>query len=368
MNPRRPDSQPIPPPSVRPADAGVDEGPADDREVMRPRRGVDVLPERATVDAHDPRRGVDRDRAPHLAQVDDQGAVGHRVPGHAVPAAADRDRQAEVARGHDRRDHIVVVADADDDRRPPLDRGVEASPARRRSRGRSGVVTRSSERWRAGGRRRTFHRCTPGAMAWRRRKQATWEGQVYTLGRAPIPAVVRLRTNHHMRDARSVTANAPQTDHRSRSPLDRADPPEHPRPRRPARPRRGPARPARRRDPRHDRPHGREHGRPPRLVARRGRADDRAPSAARVAARPDRLGHRPPGLPAQAPDRPARALRDAAPARWRRRLPAALRVAARRLRRRPRRDRACRSPRALPRRATCATASSGSRSSSATRR
>ena len=64
--------------------------------------------------------------------------------------------------------------------------------------------------------------------------------------------------------------------------------------------------------------------RPPRVVARRRRADDRAPSAARVAARPDRLGHRPPGLPAQAPDRPLRAVRDAAPARRRRRLPASL--------------------------------------------
>ena len=38
------------------------------------------------------------------------------------------------------------------------------------------------------------------------------------------------------------------------------------------------------------------------------------------------------------------------------------------VRRRPRRHRACRSPRASPRRATCATRSSGSRSSSATRR
>ena len=42
--------------------------------------------------------------------------------------------------------------------------------------------------------------------------------------------------------------------------------------------------------------------------------------------------------------------------------------AARRVRWRTRRDRACRSPRASPRRATCATGSSGSRSSSATRR
>ena len=81
------------------------------------------------------------------------------------------------------------------------------------------------------------------------------------------------------------------------------------------------------------------HRRPSRVVARRRRADDRAPPAARVAARPDRLGHRPPGLPAQAADRPARAVRDAAPARRRRRLPAPVGVAARRVRWRPRRDR-----------------------------
>ena len=49
-------------------------------------------------------------------------------------------------------------------------------------------------------------------------------------------------------------------------------------------------------------------------------------------------------------------------------LPATVGIAARRVRRRARRDRACRSPRASPRRATCATASSASRSSSVTRR
>ena len=96
--------------------------------------------------------------------------------------------------------------------------------------------------------------------------------------------------------------------------------------------------------------------RPPRLVARRRRADDRAPPAARVAARPDRLGHRPPGLPAQAADRPARAVRHAPPARRRRRLPAAHRVARTTCSTAATPAPACRSPRASPRRATCATA------------
>ena len=99
---------------------------------------------------------------------------------------------------------------------------------------------------------------------------------------------------------------------------------------------------------------GGRHRRPPRQLARRRRAHDRPPSAPRVAARPDRLGHRPPGLPAQAADRPARAVRHAPPARRRRRVPA------------PHRSRrttcstavmpgpGSRSPRASPRRATCA--------------
>ena len=91
MKPATPDSQPIPPPSVRPADPRVAERAADHREVVRPRRGVDVLPERAARDAHDPSRRIDRDLA-RSAQVDDQGAVGHRVTGDAVTAAADGDR------------------------------------------------------------------------------------------------------------------------------------------------------------------------------------------------------------------------------------------------------------------------------------
>ena len=94
--------------------------------------------------------------------------------------------------------------------------------------------------------------------------------------------------------------------------------------------------------------------RPPRQLARRRRAHDRPPPAARVAARPDRLGHRPPGLPPQAADRPLRAVRDAAPARRRRRLPAPQRVRARRLRRRPRRHRPVDRRRGSRRRATCA--------------
>ena len=118
--------------------------------------------------------------------------------------------------------------------------------------------------------------------------------------------------------------------------------------RRPARPRRRRARAARRRDPRDDHRDRRQDRRPPRQLARRGRAHGRAPPAARVAARPDRLGHRPPGLRPQAADRPARAVRHAAPARRRRRLPAAHRVASTTSSTAATPAPACRSPRASP--------------------
>ena len=96
---------------------------------------------------------------------------------------------------------------------------------------------------------------------------------------------------------------------------------------------------ARGRDPRHDHRHRRDDRRPPRQQPGRRRAHDRPPSAPRFAARPDRLGHGPPGLSPQAPDGPLRAVRDAPPAGRDRRVPAAERVRARRLRRGSRRDR-----------------------------
>ena len=129
-------------------------------------------------------------------------------------------------------------------------------------------------------------------------KQATCREQVYTRARAPRPEGV-------LRPCPSCRASPdPPTCAASTRSSSRSSPPE--------------IRETIIADRRRDR-------RPPRLLARRRRAHDRAPPAARVAARPDRLGHRPPGLRAQAADRPARAVRDAAPARRHRRLPAPLR-------------------------------------------
>src|SRR4029079_18886415 len=201
------------------ADTSVDDGPADHREVMPPRRGVDVLPERASVDAHDPCRRVDRDRAP-IPQVDDKGPVGHRVPGHAMTATPDRDGEVEVARGHDRRDHVIVVPDADDDGRSPLDRSVERRPRHVIV----GVIRRDDaplERGAQAADDELFHHhpraCAQAPTRWRRRKQATWKGQVYTQGRASIPTNVRREPII----TRGTIDSSPRTHprpHRSRSP------------------------------------------------------------------------------------------------------------------------------------------------------
>ena len=128
------------------------------------------------------------------------------------------------------------------------------------------------------------------------------------------------------------------------------------------------AHPARGRDPRDDHPHGRRDRRPSRVVARRGRADDRPAPAAGVPARPDRLGHRAPGLSPQAADRPPRAVRrrfarsmGSGDSRGGPNCPTTCSTAGT-----P--GPASRSPRASPKRATCATAWSASRSWSATRR
>ena len=109
------------------ADAGVDDRATDDREVVAPGRSIDVLPASPARDANDAGRRIDRDVAP-IAQVDDQGVVGHRVACDAVSAAMDGDREPDVVGRDDGCDHVVVVADPDDHRGTSLDRRVEGGP------------------------------------------------------------------------------------------------------------------------------------------------------------------------------------------------------------------------------------------------
>ena len=107
--------------------ARVAERAADDGQVVLPGGRVDVVPQRAAGGPDRPARRVDRDLA-SVAEVHDQGALGHGVAGDPVATAPDRDRQAEIGGRDDGSDDVVVRACPDDDRRPPLDRRVEGGP------------------------------------------------------------------------------------------------------------------------------------------------------------------------------------------------------------------------------------------------
>ena len=92
-----------------PADAGVGDVAEGDRQrVRRHRRLGDVVEQRAAAHASDPRIGIDHDRV-HRREVDGHSAVGHRMAGDAVAAAADRDLEVGVAGGEDRRSDVVLA-------------------------------------------------------------------------------------------------------------------------------------------------------------------------------------------------------------------------------------------------------------------
>ena len=110
-----------------PGDPGVDERPAGRREPVDGRGGVDVEPLGATLGAGEPTLRVDLDRA-HVPQVDDEGIVRHAVPGDAVAAAADSDRQPGGTRRADCGDHVGSRPALHDDRRAAIDHAVERQP------------------------------------------------------------------------------------------------------------------------------------------------------------------------------------------------------------------------------------------------
>ena len=114
-------SQPIPPPSVSPP---MPVSPNVPPTTARPCAHAAVStsshsapPATRTM----PVVGVDGDLA-LVAQVDHERAVRHPVAGDAVPAAADRDRQAEVTGRDHRRHDVLDRADPDDDRGSALRR------------------------------------------------------------------------------------------------------------------------------------------------------------------------------------------------------------------------------------------------------
>ena len=87
------------------------------------RRAVDVAETAAAAGAHEPALGVDLDVS-ELRQVDDDRPVADGVPGDAVAAAADGDRELVLAREADGGDHVGRPGTADDERRSPVDHPV----------------------------------------------------------------------------------------------------------------------------------------------------------------------------------------------------------------------------------------------------
>ena len=96
---------------------------ARDGEAVELRLAVELLPEHAALRAHRPRGGIDVD-ALHRREVDHQPAVGDGGAGDVVPAAADRELPALLARGVDRADDVRRPAAAGDQRGPPVDQPV----------------------------------------------------------------------------------------------------------------------------------------------------------------------------------------------------------------------------------------------------
>src|SRR5207248_3470741 len=83
----------------------------------------DLAPRAAAADAHGARLRVDLDVL-EQRQVDDDSAVARPEPGAVVAAAADREREAAVAREADRVSDAGGVFGARDERRPAIDHRV----------------------------------------------------------------------------------------------------------------------------------------------------------------------------------------------------------------------------------------------------
>jgi hypothetical protein len=90
---------------------------------------VDVFPQSASTARHRAVLRIDCD-VPHQTEIYNETAVAHAVPGHAVPAAAHRDRQASLACVHHRRGDVVDVERPGDELWPPVEHAVEGAARR----------------------------------------------------------------------------------------------------------------------------------------------------------------------------------------------------------------------------------------------
>jgi hypothetical protein len=97
------------------------------------RRGVNVAPQGAGLDASGRSVGVDLD-AVQGRKVDDDPAIGDRRSGDVVAATTDRDRQVFLQCVGERPGGVVLVGAAGDQGRPPIDRAVSTPAEPRRTR------------------------------------------------------------------------------------------------------------------------------------------------------------------------------------------------------------------------------------------
>jgi hypothetical protein len=104
----------------QPADTGVRHLARRYRESVLLCGLVELAEQGAAADAGTARLRIDDDMVDRR-EVDDQAAVARRVPGRAVPAAADRERQVLCARELDRRRDVLGVVAAGDRQRAPVD-------------------------------------------------------------------------------------------------------------------------------------------------------------------------------------------------------------------------------------------------------
>ena len=113
----------MPPPSVRPADAGRRDDPGRDGEPVLVRRRVD-LPELRAAPTRTMRADGSTVTSFIAREVDDEPVVDAAEPAAVVPAAADRDAEPALAREADRRSDVRLVDAVGDRRRPLVDHRV----------------------------------------------------------------------------------------------------------------------------------------------------------------------------------------------------------------------------------------------------
>jgi hypothetical protein len=113
----------------QPADSGMSDDATGHRQSERLALVVDVSPQATALG---PNRSGQRVNpyASHLGEIDHQAVVTHRVPGHGMCPAADRDRQVPLASQTHRSEHVSGPGTAGDEGGPTLDLPIPDLPGR----------------------------------------------------------------------------------------------------------------------------------------------------------------------------------------------------------------------------------------------